>query len=185
MTAPTRTFSGAHPYRPQCVLNAARKVFDETLPDAAAELAVVVAERTTADISNGFCPRCHDPLLPDPKPEDWRPAGSRATICRCIPVCDRCASWIEPVLGTSPVTAWPTDTDIDDDGVASRKEHEAERVEHAKAQATVGFLEVGPDGAVLVTPDGAVPFRVVPRPHPGGWLEHGYDDTDDRMERGR
>jgi hypothetical protein len=184
---PIRTFSGAHPYRPQCVVTAAREVFEkafeESLHTAIPELSVRVAESITTDISNGQCPRCHDPLYPDVKPEDWKPAGSRTLLCRCLPVCDTCASWIEPIIGTNPVTAWPTDTDFDDDGEETRKEHEQARVRKLKAQAENALLEAAPSGLILVTAEGATPFVPLLRPHPGGWLEHGYDDTADERER--
>jgi len=184
---PIRTFSGAHPYRPQCVVTAAREVFEKafekSLHTAIPELSVRVAEIITTDIGNGRCPRCHDPLYPDVKPEGWKPAGSRALLCRCLPVCDTCASWIEPIIGTNPVTAWPTDTDFDDDGVETRKEHEQERVRKLKAQSETALLEAGPGGLVLVTAEGVAPVDIQPRPHPGGWLEYGFDDTADERER--
>jgi hypothetical protein len=37
------------------------------------------------DIDHGICPRCQGP----PSPGE-RPAGSRVTSCRCIPVCAEC-----------------------------------------------------------------------------------------------
>ncbi|MFE7803986.1 hypothetical protein ACFU51_04830 [Streptomyces sp. NPDC057430] len=183
MTEPIRTFSGAHPFRPQCVVTAALKVFEVTAPDYAAELSVVVAERVTTDIHGGLCPRCHDPLSSDLVPEGWRPAGSRAVSCRCVPVCETCSGWIEPSIGTSPVTTWPTSTDSDDDGLRTRKDAEAARVVQLKAMAKTAVLEVGPDGMRLLDETGVMVVR--PRPHPGGWLEYGYDDTADEQERGR
>jgi hypothetical protein len=182
-----RTFSGAHPYRPQCVVTAAREVFEKafekSLHTAIPELSVRVAEVITTDISNGRCPRCHDPLYPDVKPEQWKPAGSRALLCRCLPICETCSSWIEPIIGTNPVTAWPTDIDLDDDGSCSRKEHEQERVRKLRAQSETALLEAGPGGLVLVTTEGVAPIDVQPRPYPGGWLEYGYDDGKDERER--
>ena len=191
MSAPIRTFSGAHTFRPQCVVTAAREIFDEALAaihpsttSLAPEWAVAVAERVTKAIGEGICPRCSDPLRPNPAPERWRPAGSRATRCRCIPVCETCASWAEPFLGVLAVTRWPTDRDDGDDGDdRTRKEIEAELIEKAKARCKVAVLETGPAGTVLVTSEGATPFEVQPRPHPGGWLEFGYDDTADVRER--
>lgn len=183
-TLPIRTFSGAHPYRPQCVVTAAREVFEKVLEtdlhSAIPELSVRVAEVITTDIGNGLCPRCHDPLFPKLKPEGWKPAGSRALPCRCLPLCETCAGWIEPVLGASPVTAWPTDTDVDD-GVQSRKEFEAAKVDELKAMADYTVMDVGSSGFPVLAPGG---FAVVQfRPNPGGWLEHGYDDTADVRER--
>lgn len=182
MTEPITTFSGAHPYRPQCAVDAVRGLLVELLPVAAAsDLAVQCAERVTVAVDSGICPRCSDPLRPQPVPNGWQPAGSRATSCRCIPVCETCASWAEPILGTLLVTAWPTDADDGDD--RTRKEIEAELIAQAKAQATTAILQAGPEGTVLVTTEGVTPFEVQPRPHPGGWLEHGYDDTADEQER--
>jgi hypothetical protein len=180
-----RTFSGAHPYRPQCVVTAARevftRVFEKDFRAAIPDLSVRVAEVITADISGGLCPRCHDPLSPTPIPDGWRPAGSRAVPCRCLPICETCSGWIEPVLGVSPVTAWPTDTDVDDDGVQSRKEFEAAKVDEAKAMAQYTVIDVGASGVPL---HGLGGFSVIQlRPHPGGWLEFGFDDSDDQRER--
>jgi hypothetical protein len=187
MSEPIRTFSGAHPYRMQCVVTAAREVFEKafekSLHAAIPELSVRVAEVITTDISNGRCPRCHDPLTPEIAPEGWKPAGSRALHCRCLPICETCASWIEPVIGINPVTAWPTDTDLDDDGSETRKEHEQERVRKLKAQSETALLHAGPGGLVLVTTEGVAPIDVQLRPNPGGWLEFGYDDTEDERER--
>ncbi|MFG2473530.1 hypothetical protein [Streptomyces fagopyri] len=185
MSEPITTFSGAHPYRPQCVITAATEVFEKVfakdLHIAIPDLSVRVAEVITTDIDKGLCPRCHDPLYPAMKPEGWKPAGSRALPCRCLPVCETCASWIEPCIGVNPVTAWPTDADLDDDGEETRKEHELVRVAYLKAQAQAAVLEVGPQGPVLVTEDGVMPVQ--PRPNPGGWLEHGYDDSADQRDR--
>jgi len=187
VSRPIRTFSGAHPYRPQCVVTAARevfeKVFEKDLHVAIPDLSVRLAEVITTDIGNGRCPRCHDPLYPDVKPEGWKPAGSRALPCRCLPVCETCASWIEPIIGTNPVTAWPTDTDLDDDGEETRKEHEQQRVRKLKAQSETALLQAGPGGLVLVTTEGVAPIDVQLRPTPGGWLEFGYDDSADEQER--
>lgn len=184
MSEPIRTFSGAHPYRPQCVLNSARTILSELLdgPDAKA-LAMHISERVTTAVDSGVCPRCSDPLTVADASEGWRPAGSRATTCRCVPVCETCSSWAEPVLGTLAVTGWPTSADEGDDH--TRKEIEADLIAQAKAQDQYAVLEVRPEGAALVTAEGAVPFVPVLRPHPGGWLEYGYDDTADQLERGR
>ncbi|MFI5684647.1 hypothetical protein [Streptomyces sp. NPDC051636] len=185
MSNPTRTVSGAHPYRPQCVIASAREIytnaFETDLHPAIPELAVQCAERITTAIDAGVCPRCSDPLHPNPAPDGWQPAGSRATTCRCIPVCETCAGWVEPSIGVLAVTGWPTDADDGED--LTRKEIEVDQVQQAKANCTVGVLETGPGGTVLVTTEGATPFEVQFRPHPGGWLEFGYDDSADEVER--
>jgi hypothetical protein len=173
------TFSGAHPYRPQCVVDSSRALLETLLPDTAAELAVMNAERVTQAIDAGICPRCSDPLLPVPVPEGWRSAGSRATTCRCIPICETCSNWVEPFIGASAVTAWPTDED--DGGDHTRKEYETELAERFKASCTAAYLQSGASGPVLVSDDGVAEIQL--RPNPGGWLEHGYDDTADQRER--
>ncbi|MEU1194957.1 hypothetical protein ABZ446_01880 [Streptomyces sp. NPDC005813] len=179
MSTPTVTFSGAHPYRPQCVVDSSRRLLEALLPDTAAELAVLNAERITKAIDSGICPRCSDPLRPDGAPDDWRPAGSRATSCRCIPVCETCANWIEPILGASAVTAWPTDQDDGDEG--TQKEQEAAFVQRLKTHSQLVTVEFVTNGLVFVSDDGVTPIQM--RAHPGGWLEHGYDDTADQRER--
>ncbi|MFG2855669.1 hypothetical protein ACGFZ9_34215 [Streptomyces mirabilis] len=174
-----RTFSGTHPYRPQCVVESTVRLLEILLPDTAAELAVLNAERITNAIDAGVCPRCSDPLRPDTAPDDWRPAGSRATTCRCIPVCETCASWIEPIIGPTAVTAWPT---AEDDGSGStRKEHETELADRLRGQAELAYLAAGDGDPVLIANDGVTPIQM--RSHPGGWLEHGYDDASDEQER--
>lgn len=193
MNNPVRTFSGAHPYRPQCVIESARTVYtswqtsqgydpaSDHMKRLTDEFVLNDAERITTAIGSGICPRCSDPLTPDPLPDGWRPAGSRALPCRCVPVCERCANWIEPILGPLHVTAWPTDQMERDDEHATQKDFEAVFAEQVKANCTVAYLEPGPNGPVLVSDDGAVPVQL--RPNPGGWLEHGYDDTADQRER--
>lgn len=76
------TFSGTHPFRRQHAMGYGKR---------AAEL-----------LTREVCPRCEGPLYPDDRearatlarPGDprpiWRPAGSKATACRCIPVCEVC-----------------------------------------------------------------------------------------------
>jgi hypothetical protein len=156
MSEPITTFSGEHPYRVGCVIDASRRIFDAILGTESPALAARVAERVTADIAAGLCPRCHDPLTPEIVPEDWRPAGTRALPCRCVPVCETCASWIEPIIGVSPVTAWPTDTDIDDDGMPSRKAFEQHIAASLRAQTKTAVLEHSTSGLVLLTEDGVV-----------------------------
>lgn len=181
MTEPIRTFSGAHPYRPQCVATAATANLAQIMPtDVAANLAIQCTVRITTAISNGVCPRCSDSLWPAALPDGWRPAGTRALPCRCVPVCETCASWIEPISGAVAVTAWPTDECELDDG-RIRKDVEMESVTKARAAAQSALLHSGPDGQVLVTQLGVA--QIESRPHPGGWLEYGYDDDPDRRER--
>jgi hypothetical protein len=68
--ADVHTFSGTHPFRA------------EHAGDNPRVVALIEAER---------CPRCEGALYPDGRVPAWQPAGSRATACRCIPVCEDCA----------------------------------------------------------------------------------------------
>lgn len=192
MNEAIRTLSGSHPYRPQCVTAAARDTFIEWVaqehialePDVKAkvveQLTLDCAERFTIAVDRGICPRCSGPLLPDNPPDDWRPAGTRALPCRCVPICETCASWIEPLLGALPVTAWPTNEyEVDDD--RTRKDMEDQSVARLKATAHTAYLELGGDEPVIFSATGVTTIQ--PRPNPGGWLEHGYDDEADRRER--
>ncbi|MFD7709518.1 hypothetical protein [Streptomyces sp. NPDC059786] len=179
MSESIRTFSGAHPFRPQCIIEAARHILEPLLPNLAAPMAVSIAERAIKAIDTGTCPRCSDPLRPEATPNGWRPAGSRATACRCIPVCETCANWIEPFFGGDSVAAWPTDEDLGEE--ETQKEIDARFVATAKAACTEATLEPSAHGPVVVT-DGAV-HLVQLRPHPGGWLEYGYTDDADQQER--
>lgn len=181
---PIRSLSGAHPYRPQCVIGRTRQALVQAgiSPDLARALAVGHGEQITLALGAGRCPRCSGPLLPDPVPDGWTPAGTRALPCRCVPVCETCASWIEPVIGTVPVGAWPTDRYERDDDHGTQAEYEAAVVARIREQAgepRPAVVVPGPDGPVLMTGTGLLAVR--PRPHPGGWLEYGYDD--DTRER--
>jgi hypothetical protein len=184
--APATAFSGAHPFRPQCAITAARAVFAaEGIPATLAEdFALDLAERITVAISAGACPRCGEALLPDPAPDGWKAAGTRALPCRCVPICDTCAGWIEPIRGSLPVTCWPTNEVEMDDG-RTLQEDEAEFASRLKANhpATAGNLVIIPGAPALLTETGVI--HVEDRPHPGGWLEFGFDDTDDNREAQR
>lgn len=192
---PIRTFSGAHPYRPQCVIAAAETVYKgwlydeghnpETLPMLALtqKVALSTAWGITQAIDAGLCPRCSGPLLPDNPGEKWKPAGTRVLECRCVPVCETCATWIEPIIGELCVTAWPVDQMERDDEYDTQKDFESAFVADLQAKCEIGYLDAGLVGPVIVDSDGATPIQ--PRPNPGGWLEHGYDDTADRQERAR
>jgi hypothetical protein len=164
-----QTFSGAHPFRPACLLSAYRESSDEEV-DCTDEVAVLI-ERY---IDRGLCPRCGRRYQ-----EREMPAGSRVTSCRCIPVCRECgrAEALEgfalaeingpedsALLGMiGPVCEWPIDAD----------------------EQTMAIAEFD-----LRHTSGA-PFADVPvsdiqeREHPGGWLEHGHDDSADVEEQER
>jgi hypothetical protein len=147
------SFSGAHPFRPQCLA-----------PLIDGERLAAVVELVDA----GRCPRCGDPL-PDGDP--IQPAGSRVTACRCVPICGQCGD-AEPVAPIDP-SYWPLGAD----------EISEERVwlEEQRQSALPGTTGEDATGGPAVATDGVITPK--PRPHPGGWLEYGYDDAADREER--
>ena len=54
----------------------------------------------------------------------------------------------------------------------------------AASEAVTALMVPGDNGALsLLTEDGVSQGKM--RPHPGGWLEFGYDDTEDQAERQR
>lgn len=161
------SFSGTHPYRPQCLLANVDATPDvDADPDELADpdrlVAVVVA--ITSCIGQGKCWRCDDPLPTPPV----LPAGSRATRCRCVPVCLPCGEHEAILEERGDEFAWHVD----------RHQRDAE-IAASRGQCKSAILS----GDVIVTEDGAAPVRS--RPHPGGWAEFGYDDASDRSERQR
>lgn len=157
MTSPT-SFSGAHPFRPQCL---AALLDDEYLDafygtDADEHLAHLVTE-----VDSGRCPRCGRDLPTGAT----RPSGSRVTRCRCIPVCGPCGEHeIADLVGPND---WPAVSPSEVD------EWRAEMLANAKP----GIVTE----STVITEEGASEIR--PRPHPGGWAEFGYDDSRDQAER--
>lgn len=153
----TTAFSGAHPFRPQCLTDLldADYLEDEYETTPTEHLA-----RLVTAIDAGRCPRCGRTLA-----ANQMPAGSRVTRCRCVPVCGPCGEHEVPHL-IDP-NDWPAvdPSEVDDD--------RAELI----ASADAGIIS----GATLVTEDGASELRS--RPHPGGWSEFGYDESADQQER--
>jgi hypothetical protein len=158
MSEPITTFSGAHPFRPACLLDAldywhSGSLERDELADEAAELiSIIDSER---------CPRCRGEYF-----DGEIPSGSRLTSCRCIPVCSQCGAveW----LGEYGAGEWPLSPEL----VTTEREHYRAHLSER------GLLS--PDG-VLITDDGVGPVQ--PRPHPGGWAEYGYDESADGQER--
>lgn len=74
------TFSGAHPYRPQCLIT-------QWLGPRRSRLHTV--ELITFLIDKGLCPRCRGPLPVPPV----MPDGSWITSCRCVPICAPCGKY--------------------------------------------------------------------------------------------
>jgi len=153
-------FSGTHDYDPAHVVASIElDWFDQGdfSPEELARLGHHWADRVTADLTEGRCPRCHDALNKDIV------AGSRVTTCRCIPVCPACGSdeGNQMLLGrpSSRVWEWPIG-----------KGHRTRRANKVAANSQVALLS----GDRIITSDGSHPLE--PRPHPGGWAEYGRDD---------
>lgn len=154
-----QSFSGAHPFRPQCLLDAidpeeADAEWSRTAVDHAAEL--------IADIESDRCPRCGREGL------QARPAGSRITRCRCVPICGPCGGH-EASVALVTAGSWPIfdPSTVDED------------LQAADANGSVGILD--PTTGIVVSEEGA--SEIKPRPHPGGWAEFGFDDQADTEER--
>jgi hypothetical protein len=139
-----RSFSGTHPWHPTVLL-------DTDAHEAG------TADEIIENITSGRCPRCERPLPTLPE----FPAGSRATLCRSIPICGRCGSdeiYEACELGSfSGAGCWPL--------AASEIEQRRTRFE---TKAEVAILA----GSTLITEDGAVPI-VNPR-NTGGWAQFGF-----------
>ena len=168
------SFSGTHPYRPQCVIDSIVADFvacDFDTRGPATERAAQITERIDA----GECPRCLAPL-PDGDPE--RPAGSRVTACRCIPICGRCGSdeTYQSALGRPMSRAWQWPVRK---GAITRRRREIEtRLAPTRAEMTTDSA----GAPVLLTEDGVTPVVLRP-PSSGGWAQYGYDDSADAQER--
>lgn len=154
------SFSGCHPYRPECVVASTELYWLDHLPDhMVTTVAVHYTNRVTVALAEGQCPRCHDPL--DPKVT----AGSRFTSCRCIPICPACeedeANQMMLGQGGSPVGQWPISK-----GWRTRRTNMIAKM----FRPSEGFLSLSE--GVVVTDDGV--STVTQRPNPGGWAEFGY-----------
>lgn len=176
------TYSGSHPFRPDCLLTAYKAGMYEQDDEGAVDRVAFLIRKY---IDKGLCPRCTQPLKPK------GPAGSRVTECRCIPICAECAQ-AEVLQGAvlaatgdemdnvllgmvGPVTRWPIDPDRQ--AFALLEWHTL----HSRPGSTVDLI-VDPDfDPEIDAPDGWI--AVAPRPNPGGWLEYGYDDTEDEEQK--
>lgn len=147
------TFSSTHEFRPTCLMAAIAR--DGADPNHTESIAVIAA-MITSRIDRGWCPRCEQGKLPDGNPV--KPAGSRTTDCRCIPVCGPCGT--DEGRGTEYLTGplwWPVD------GV-----HERYAADVAAAQVAVW------DASGVLLTDVSI-ITPVPRQHPGSWAEYGHD----------
>lgn len=169
-----QSFSGAHPYRPQCVIDDIVADWARYDIDARSR-AIDLAEAFTQALEAGKCPRCNGPLDPE------RVAGSRVTPCRCVPICPTCGSdeAYQAVRGTglSPLWKWPVRK-----GDMTRRRNKV--LSGPGVTIDLCTLTSDSDGEPVVISEEGV-GRVVGRPHPGGWAEYGYDDTEDEAERTR
>ena len=166
-----RSFSGAHPFRPQCVIDAIVSVWaaadaDLDVKDMARDNAATI----TTKIDGGVCPRCDDPL------DLGNTAGSRVTRCRCVPVCPACGAdeAHQGLLrtGLSAPWRWPI-----------RRGDRTKRRNKVASRSSLAPLVMGEGGSMsLLTDKGVSEVRM--RPHPGGVMEFGYDDSDDVEEQG-
>ena len=172
------SFSGAHAFRPQCLV-AALKAFPEAygITDHIGE-----AELLTEFVDSGKCPRCQGEM------EKSLPAGSRVTDCRCIPVCWACGNdeaYVENLQDIDPedemglhdgigLWAWPLTAG---DGWWGR--NIKRRAEWFEAHSSPASLVITDDGAKLLSSDGVGDVYVK---RPSGWAKFGFDDTDDIAE---
>lgn len=159
------SFSGIHPYDPTCARLAMQlSLADMYGPDETEKMGKTVEPRVeaiTAAAQLKSCPRCNASM------PDHAGAGSRATACRCIPICGRCGS-DEAVQafrfgGMSRIEEWPlTKASI------TRRENINSK------ETTTSVAVVSPDG-YLVDDQGAWPIQG--RPNSGGWAEFEIEES--------
>jgi hypothetical protein len=153
-----QSFSGAHPFRPQCLVEGCLHATSPTNLERGIAIAQVLVE----SIDSRSCPRCGAALPTRPE----LPAGSRVTSCRCIPICGRCGQHeaFEGFLkgdryAVTPPTRWPIRQ-----GIISR---DVNRLQKNSTPSTITLNDLRPADSLT------------------GWAEFGYDDTQDREERER
>lgn len=112
------SFSGAHPFRLQCLAEVLRIEVGDENDDLALELVAL--------IDAGRCPRCGRPIT-----EREIASGSRMTSCRCIPVCAACGedeSWGQLGAGLHDegcLDQWPVKpADVDARNAAAELGHD-------------------------------------------------------------
>lgn len=152
MSAQVESFSGTHPYRSECVRGIVE--LDASLnevPDATM-LADAMVGYIDGALEHGRCPRCGGPLLPEDHPDGWLPAGSRETLCRCIPICGVCGS-DEALADHVSLLDWPVPA------------NEVQR-RHEELMAQFELVTLSPKIARSIKPG---------RPT-GGWAEFGVDE---------
>lgn len=154
------SFSGTHLYDIDCVKTSVeldwidQDVFDDARLD---ELSSSWARRVNRAVTESTCPRCGDKF-----DEHLVPAGSRVTICRCIPICSACGEdeAFQEMLNNeiSRVWQWPVSK-------SARTRRKNKVMANGRLATMVGDQVLSKDGVT----------RIKPRPHPGGWAEYGHD----------
>jgi hypothetical protein len=95
-----------------------------------------------------------------------------------IPICSKCGEREAMPCDTCVnISSWGSEElrELDEDADARRDEW--------FRSARWGVISTGGDGTGdVITPEGAGPLR--DRPHPGGWVEFGYQDDEDQDELG-
>jgi hypothetical protein len=158
------SFSGAHPFRPQCIIDRLAGLDEDEIEDQAA--------RVTSEIDSGRCPRCGGPL---PQPPIF-PAGSEVTACRCIPICGMCGDHetmmdVEFAMAKAAGEDFPEITDgLEDWPIAGVIEDMERRITQPPPNVEIAKVPVD---------------RIVLPPPTSGWSKFGYDDTPDRDEQER
>jgi hypothetical protein len=175
------SFSGAHPFRPAHL----KAVLEREEPTADIDELVWALEALVTEIDTGRCPRCGNGLDSGYGPDGVQiagltPSGSRVTACRCVPVCSICSGHESLVYPLQEFRYGPWDWMCDP---RSQDEMKTE-LDAVLRLGEEAIMVLGGSATTVITQDGASP--VVPRKHPGGWLEFGHDDEQDRDElRGR
>ena len=162
-----RSFSGAHPFRPACVITAAHDALGvgTGLGDRADhDEAVRVANKIVDALNATTCPRCSTPLARSDRGAYWDNAGSRVTRCRCIPICSDCGmhEGLARHFSATPlgVLDWPAGhNDV---------ETELEHWRHGPARVRISSADHP------LTDSGTVRQAQ----YAGGWRVYGYGDED-------
>lgn len=161
-----RSFSGSHPFDPHCVIRALRKLRKSAATTACPKEhdKTPLARTIVSEVNRHRCPRCLEPLTVTESGAYWRNAGSRTTLCRCIPVCSDCGlhEALEPRFSgaTTTLDAWPIDA------VRMRRDLDSWRSGSSVVPGT--FV-----GEHVLVPDGVLTPRAQ---WTGGWRAFGFSD---------